>query len=174
MKKILIIIAIFMCIFISQKEKHIIIPSSAIRFRIIANSNSLEDQTIKNTLEKKVESYLYSIVKDANNSKQAKEKIINHYEELNNLVKKHMESSKKGSAYDISIGNNYFPVKKYKGVKYDAGYYDSVVIKLGHHQGLNWWCVIYPPLCLIDSKEKENTKVEYTTLVSEMLEKYNM
>ena len=176
MKKILVITAILICIFVSTKEEHIIIPSSAIRFRIVANSNSLEDQNIKNTLEKKVENYLYKLVKDAKDSGEAKENILNHYEELNVLVDKHMRAYKKDSTYNVSIGNNYFPVKKYKGVKYDAGYYESVVITLGRHQGLNWWCVIYPPLCLLDSNDVSapKNKVEYTSLVREMLERYKM
>ena len=73
--------------------------------------------------------------------------------------------------FNINIGNNYFPDKNYKGVKYQAGYYDSVVINLGDSKGLNWWCVIYPPLCLI---EEDTEQVEYTSLVSEILSKFDM
>ena len=68
--------------------------------------------------------------------------------------------------YDLSIGDNYFPTKYYKGVKYNAGYYDSVVVKLGKSSGMNWWCV----LCLID--EENNKDIEYTSLIKEVMEKY--
>ena len=48
--------------------------------------------------------------------------------------------------YDISYGDNFFPSKTYKGIKYPAGYYNSLVITLGQGLGENFWCVMYPPL----------------------------
>lgn len=174
MKKILIIVAIIMLILINTKERNFIIPDSAIRFRIIANSNSVQDQTIKNNLEKKLETYLYEIVKDASNSNDAKSKLLNNYQNIEKYVQNYMDINNINSNFKISIGNNYFPNKVYKGVTYEAGYYDSIVVSLGHSQGVNWWCVIYPPLCLIDTKEKESNDIEYTSIVKEILTKYKM
>ena len=72
--------------------------------------------------------------------------------------------------FEISLGKNYFPEKVYNGVTYKSGYYDSLVITLGNGTGKNFWCVMYPPLCLIDSKESQN--VNYKFLLKEVLEKY--
>lgn len=174
MKKIVIIAAVIMLILINAKEENIVIPDSAIRFRIIANSNTAQDQNIKNNLEHKLETYLYSIVKDAKNNKEAKEKLLNNVDNVNSYIEDYLKFNHISSKFDVSIGNNYFPTKQYKGVKYEAGYYDSIVVRLGRSQGMNWWCVIYPPLCLIDSQEKEENNIEYTSLVQELIKKYNM
>lgn len=174
MKKIMIILAILMLVLVNTKEKNIIIPDSAIRFRIVANSNSVEDQLVKNNLEKKLENYLFNIVKDADSSKEAKEKLLNNYTNIDKYVQNYMDLNKINNDYEISIGNNYFPTKVYQGITYDAGYYDSIIVKLGKSQGLNWWCVIYPPLCLIDKENIKDNNVEYTTVVKELLTKYNM
>ena len=72
--------------------------------------------------------------------------------------------------YKINFGYNYFPEKIYRGVTYDEGYYESLLITLGEGKGDNWWCVLFPPLCLLEAEE--STAVEYTTLVGEILKKY--
>ena len=75
------------------------------------------------------------------------------------------ENFKKG--HNINYGYNYFPKKNYKGVIYEEGYYESLVVQLGEGKGENWWCVLYPPLCLI-----EEDNLEYKSLVKEILERY--
>ena len=66
---------------------------------------------------------------------------------------------------------NYFPEKEYKGIVYEEGEYESLVITLGNGLGENFWCVLFPPLCLLDSEE-EVEDVEYTSFVKELVEKY--
>lgn len=72
--------------------------------------------------------------------------------------------------YDISYGDNYFPDKTYRGINYPAGYYNSLVITLGQGLGENFWCVMYPPLCLIEDNKTDN--IEYKSYVKEVLLKY--
>lgn len=72
--------------------------------------------------------------------------------------------------FKINYGSNYFPEKKYKGITYKEGYYESLVITLGEGKGDNWWCVLFPPLCLIEADESRN--VEYKSFVKEMFDKY--
>ena len=66
---------------------------------------------------------------------------------------------------------NYFPEKEYKGVVYEEGEYESLVITLGNGLGENFWCVLFPPLCLLDTEE-EPENVEYTSFVKEVIDKY--
>ena len=72
--------------------------------------------------------------------------------------------------FDIKYGLNYFPQKRFKGVTYNEGYYESLVVTLGEGLGENWWCVLFPPLCLIEASD--STDIEYTTMVKEVLNKY--
>ena len=65
--------------------------------------------------------------------------------------------------YKINYGYNYFPKKKYKSVTYKEGMYESLVITLGTGEGDNWWCVLFPPLCLVEADES-TVAVSYTHL----------
>ena len=74
--------------------------------------------------------------------------------------------------YKINYGMNYFPEKEYKGVTYEEGEYESLVITLGNGLGENFWCVLFPPLCLLEADEEETEEVEYTSFVKEIIDKY--
>ena len=68
--------------------------------------------------------------------------------------------------FHINYGKNYFPEKKYNNVLYKAGEYESLVITLGEGEGENFWCVLFPPLCLIDEESRE-----YPSLVKNIINK---
>ncbi len=167
MKKILIIIAVFITIMCVNKKEDIIIPNNAIRFRVVSSSNTIEDQVIKNKISKKLQKNIYDLTKNASSYEETKKTLNMNYDYLKDSIEEELKNNNVSYSYKLNIGRNYFPSKQYKGIKYDAGYYDSVSIELGNHNGLNWWCIIYPPLCLID---EDVSDVEYTTLASELLD----
>ena len=74
--------------------------------------------------------------------------------------------------YKINFGNNYFPEKSYYGVSYPEGNYESLVITLGKGLGDNWWCVLFPPLCLLEAQKDNLEKVEYTFFIKKIIEKF--
>ena len=71
----------------------------------------------------------------------------------------------------VHFGDNYFPEKEYKGVHYEEGDYESLVVTIGEGKGDNWWCVLFPPLCLLEAEENETDDVEYQFFVMKMLDK---
>lgn len=171
MKKVLVIMALIMLVLINKNNKdELIIPDASIRFRVIANSNTYEDIFEKNKISKYLDKKVFEFIKDSNSADEAKEELLNNKFNISSIIDKYLLENKINMNYELNIGKNYFPTKYYKGIKYAAGYYDSVVLKLGESNGMNWWCVIYPPLCLIDDTDKD--EVEYTTLVKELMNKY--
>ena len=165
---LLIIISLFY-IFISKGvAKSLTIPDDAVRIRIIPNSNSEYDQMIKGKVREKLEITMYDLLKEAKSSDEARQIIEGNLD----LVKKDVESILEGEdyGYDVNYGYNYFPVKEYKGVKYDEGYYESLLVNLGKGEGDNWWCVLFPPLCLIEADESDD--VQYKSIVEEVIKKY--
>lgn len=171
MKKVLVITALIMLVLINKNNKdELIIPDASIRFRVIANSNTYEDIFEKNKISKYLDKKVFEFIKDSNSADEAKEELLNNKFNISSIIDKYLLENKINMNYELNIGKNYFPTKYYKGIKYAAGYYDSVVLKLGESNGMNWWCVIYPPLCLIDDTDKD--EVEYTTLVKELMNKY--
>jgi len=168
MKKILIIIAIIVVNLVLMKEKEIIIPKEAIRFRIVANSNTTEDQKIKKEILNNISEELVK----ANNLKSIEDTrkfIKREIPVFNKIVDKTLKENNYKKDFHTNYGKNFFPEKKYKNVKYEAGEYESLVITIGEGKGHNFWCVLFPPLCLVDETEEN---VEYKSIVKEIINKY--
>lgn len=163
MKKIIVFLFVLTIMYISSKNNEIVIPTNSIRYRIIANSNSLDDQMLKINVKNNITKEIMPILESADSIDESRDLIVNNLSNIESIVSKYTDD------YNVSYGSNYFPQKTYKGISYDSGSYESLVITLGDGLGENYWCVLYPPLCLID--ESDTTDVEYTTLVKEALDK---
>lgn len=172
MNKILItLVAILSCyIIIGSKVEETIIPDEAIRVRVIANSNSVADQNIKKEVKEIVEKDMYETLKNTKDVTIAREEIQSELPFLEKKLDTFFNQGNYPYSYQIKFGYNYFPEKKYKGVTYQEGLYESLVVELGSAEGDNWWCVLFPPLCLLEAEE--SSEVEYRSFVKEMMEKY--
>ena len=172
MKNLLVIILIIgSYIFIGNIMEDKIIPDEAIRLRVLASSNSLEDQRIKMLVAKTVQEELYSTLIEATSVDDARTKILDTIPEISTKVEQTLKENKTDDTYYINFGKNYFPSKSYKGINYNAGNYESLLIKINEGKGDNWWCVLFPPLCLLEAEE--STDVEYKLLIKEIIEKYS-
>lgn len=171
MKKLMlaIFLIILLYVFIGRVSS-LAIPDDALRIRVIANSNSDYDQEIKKIVKENIQYKLYELLKNTKGIDQARKIINNNLNDIDSNVKETLQLLNYELGYDINFGLNYFPNKEYKGVTYDEGYYESLVITLGEGKGDNWWCVLFPPLCLLEAEE--STEVEYTSFVKELLDKY--
>ena len=149
-----------------------LIPDEAIRIRVIANSNSEYDQIIKNKVKNVVEYDMYNILKNTKDLEEARLLIKNNLNHVENNIDTFLQNEKYELPFKINFGLNYFPKKEFKGITYKEGYYESVVITLGEGLGDNWWCVLFPPLCMLEAEETNSTDVEYTTLVKTIIDKY--
>ena len=173
MKKFIILIIVILSFAIISKNVNantILIPDEAIRLRVIANSDSTYDQQVKLDVSFEVQNEIYNLLKDKNNINDARTTIKNNIPKIENAVEKVLSEKNYVSTFKVNYGNNYFPEKEYKGVKYKEGDYESVLVTLGEGKGQNWWCVLFPPLCLIEAEESD--EVEYKFFVQELIEKY--
>ena len=173
MKKIIIVLAILFVYssFTGPKTSASIIPKEAIRFRVIPNSNEQGDQAIKLKVRDALQSELYFLLKDTKGIEDARLKIENEIDSINQNISNILIEENYDKGYQLSFGRNYFPEKTYKGIVYDAGYYESLVVTLGKGEGDNWWCVLFPPLCLLEADESEE-EVEYKFFLQELIDKY--
>lgn len=165
MKRIVFLLfVIIIVIAFNTKDKSLLIPSSAIRIRVIANSDSVNDQKLKSEIKNSISEYIYKELYNVRDINEAEKKIASKMESIKNIVKKYTND------FSVTYGNNEFPEKEYKGIKYKKGMYKSLVIKLGKGQGKNFWCVLFPPLCMID--ENQNSDYKYKFYIEELLKKY--
>lgn len=164
MKKIIYIVLIISMsyLWITYKNNNAI-PSDAIRFRIIANSNDRLDQTTKLLIKKDLESNFFPLLEESSSKEETISIIKNNQKVLKNTLEKY------NVPYSINYGNNYFPEKKWNGKIYKEGNYESLVITLGEASGNNWWCIMYPPLCLLEKNTSQERDVEYKSYLWEII-----
>ena len=164
MKKIIILLFMITLVtfFCNNKKENIIIPNNAIRFRIIANSDSTVDQELKKTIKNDINKNFISKI-NANSKQNTEKQIKTNLTSLDNILKKY------NVEYNINYGQNYFPKKIYRGIQYNEGLYDSLVITLGNGLGANWWCVMFPPLCLLEADENNYSDIDYQLYIKKII-----
>lgn len=171
MKKIifLIIVSVSIC-WLNNKEDYIVIPNQSFRIRIIASSNSPQDQINKLIIKNNINALTSDLVSNATSNEEMKNIINDNLLSIDSMVKNTIDNYGMNYNYNIDYGKNYFPEKIFKGVKYPGGTYDSIAITLGEGKGNNWWCVLFPPLCNVN---ENTTDYEYHFIIKDILDKYN-
>lgn len=170
MKKILILLALISIILLytNKTEEYVIVPNESIRFRIIPNSNTAEDLYMKEEVKEGISDIIKSLSKE--NINETRTNIVNNLPLLRNKVQNVFDENNYNQTFNINYGINYFPEKTYKGVKYQSGNYESMVVSIGNASGDNYWCVLFPPLCMMEAKESE--KVEYKFFIKEIIDHF--
>lgn len=169
----LLIMFIFVyCMIQSTEATELQIPDTAIRLRVIPNSNSTRDQEVKLKVKSALESETYKLLEGVTSVDLARRIITNNLDNIEDGIRNVLLEENYNLGYKINFGQNYFPEKEFKGIVYDEGNYESLVVTLGKGEGNNWWCVLFPPLCLLEAEESEADEVEYKFFVQEIIDKY--
>ena len=169
-KLIILIIAAVGISFFMKDNEYIEIPSSSIRMRVIAASDGEADQHNKKIVKDAISLKLSQLMNEDSSYKEADQILRENLDDLEETVRDAIKNNNMNIDFQANYGLNYFPEKSYKGLTYEAGNYNSYVVTLGEGKGENWWCVLYPPLCLVD---EEKSDYEYHSLIKDVLNKYN-
>ncbi len=129
---------------------------SIFRLHIIANSNSAEDQAVKLKVRDAVLEYEAENL-DAVSAAKTREELMTHGAELLEIIEGVLRSNGFDYGAQMLVGTFPFPDREYNGVLYPAGDYDAFRVILGDGAGENWWCVMFPPLCILKS---DNGKID--------------
>ena len=124
------------------------ISDKLIRLHIIANSNSEEDQTLKLLVRDEVLAYVSRLTENCDNINDARRKISAHLGNLETIAEAVIISNGFSYTADAELSEVYFPTKVYDSFSLPAGKYEALRIKLGEASGKNWWCVLFPPVCI--------------------------
>ena len=174
MRKILFIIVtiiIALLVYINVNADEIVIPSSAIRFRVVANSNSFRDQSIKMMVREYIDDYLALKMVGVEDVSMARNIIESELDNINVGIENLFDENNYNVDFVIHYGEVFFPDKLYNGVRYDSGSSESLVVSIGEGSGDNWWWVLFPPLCLLEAEESEFDEVEYRFFVKSLIDK---
>lgn len=140
------------------------LSDSFIRFHVVANSNSTEDQIIKYKVRDKVMNYLSPFLKKAHNKTEALAIISTHLNELSCIAEGLIDEENIPYSVHVSIGKSYFPTKDYSSFVLPEGNYDALKIELGKAEGQNWWCVMFPSVCIPQNEDVSTLDNSISTL----------
>lgn len=173
------------------------ISEKIIRFHVLANSDSKEDQDLKLKVRDAVIGYMTPILDNSKSLDESRELLKENQDEVVKIA----EEVVKSVGYDYSVTTELamtnFPAKTYGNVTLPQGEYEAFRVLIGEAKGQNWWCVMFPPLCFIDmtkgqisyekSEEKlsgvlteeeqelitntEDSKIEFRFKISEVFKK---
>ena len=126
------------------------ISQKIIRFHVIANSDSENDQALKLKVKEAVVDYTSSLLENSKSIEETETLLSQHTSDI--LVIANSVVSENGYSYPVTaeLTDTYFPTKSYGNYTFPPGTYRAYEIKIGQAKGKNWWCVLYPPLCFID------------------------
>jgi stage II sporulation protein R len=137
------------------------IPQESIRLRILANSDSPSDQWIKREVRDAIVEQMNTWVGEPKGIEEARAIVRSHLPELNELVGETLRKNGFSYSYEAELGTVPFPAKLYGNQLYPAGDYEALRVSIGSAEGQNWWCVLFPPLCFVNSEaivKKTNTE----------------
>ncbi|WOD63423.1 stage II sporulation protein R [Niallia taxi] len=149
-----LILSTIMSLYIPKNEvtanDEVVIPNDAIRLRILANSDSEEDQALKRKVRDAVNAEITNWVADLTSKEAAKQLLKDKQPEIQKIAEKVVMEESSDQTVKVKFGKVDFPTKLYGEFLYPAGEYEAILITLGAGEGANWWCVLFPPLCFLD------------------------
>ena len=172
MKKIVFVIVIMLVIiFLNKDVDQVMIPADAIRFRVIASSNSVCDQKLKYDIKDNLIKDVPILFSGVNSLINSKNTLSSNLENIKTSIRNTLAYHNKDIEYNVALGLNNFPQKIHNGVILPKGDHESLVITLGDGKGDNFWCILFPPLCLLDRNENLE-ETEYKLFVREILNRH--
>lgn len=148
---LLIALSFSLCVGTWAQARQDGISGSLVRLHVLAVSDDENEQRIKLGVRDAVLEYISPYLEQARSSEDAK-RIIN-----SNLggIKSTAETAAYGRKVTVTLSEEYYPTREYEGFALPAGRYDSLRVILGDGKGHNWWCVVFPPLCVSAAQQEK-------------------
>lgn len=127
------------------------IAPEILRFHVLANSDSDEDQQLKLRVRTLLLDSIYEKLGENASLDDTKEYVLANKDSLEQEAEDYMKAEGYDYPAHMEVTECYFPSKTYGDMVFPCGTYDAVRVEIGKGKGHNWWCVLYPPLCFVDS-----------------------
>ena len=151
-----LLLAILLSSFLPFQNACSQVRSDTLRLHILSNSDSEEDQALKLAVRDAILETQADLFGSAASKEEAMETARQQMENIQAVAQQTVREA--GYSYPVTarLENLYFATREYEDFTLPAGRYDAVRIEIGEHQGHNWFCVLFPPLCVpaaVDSDE---------------------
>ena len=124
------------------------LAEQVLRLHVVANSDSERDQALKLLVRDKMLAQASGILDGVSDRQSAEQALAPHLDELVRSAEEVLAAEGCGDAVTVALTDQWFPTKEYDGFSLPAGQYRALRVTIGEGQGRNWWCVVFPPLCL--------------------------
>ena len=124
------------------------IYDTVVRLHVLAHSDSEEDQALKLKVRDRVIAVVSEAVKDCSDREEAMEAIECIMDEIDAAALEVVRAEGYDYSVNVVLGEEYYPTKTYESCAFPEGKYTSLRVLIGEGEGENWWCCLFPPLCL--------------------------
>ena len=124
-------------------------PENLIRLHVSAHSDEDEDQEVKLKVRDVVLEELSPVLRDMENVNEARSYLTVQLPELERRLAALPVLS--GRSVEVELLQEWFPHRTYGELALPQGEYQALRVNIGRGQGANWWCLLFPPLCLVDA-----------------------
>lgn len=130
------------------------IVNKIIRFHVIANSDTEDDQNLKLKVRDRVIEYVSEQLEECKDLNEARDFIIENKSTIEKIAEDVIKEN--GYSYNVTsiLSKENFPDKVYGDLVFPQGEYEAYRILIGNAEGQNWWCVMFPPLCFVDETKE--------------------
>lgn len=131
------------------------ISNDTFRLHILANSDSESDQSLKLKVRDKVLEYTQELFNTSDSKEIAEKAVKDNLQSIADVAYKEILDN--GYEYKVraELKNMYFTTRYYDDYTLPSGMYDALRITIGNGEGHNWWCVMYPSICVSSSQEQD-------------------
>ena len=137
------------------------LADQVLRLHVVANSDSDSDQARKLLVRDAVLAEASQLLEGVSDRKGAEAALSPHLEELAQAGTEALAKTGRADPVTVALADQWFPTKEYDGFSLPAGQYRALKVTIGEGKGRNWWCVVFPPLCLASvSEESVETAAE--------------
>ena len=165
---VMILSATMLCACNSQSSSQ----EQYLRIHIRANSNLTTDQNIKYKIKDELVKYLTPLVVECESFDSVVDMVETHKKDMENICDDILSDNGFSYTSKVSLNEEYFPTRAYGEYVLESNFYDAIIVELGEAIGDNWWCVLYPPLCLIED-EPALDNITFKSYIKEYLNNSN-
>lgn len=146
-----VIVSLISILAYSSKKTTDTLSNEMIRFHVVANSDTTEDQLLKQQVKDEIIECMEPLLKESKSIDETRKIINKSLTKIKSVAQEVVRKYGKGYKIYVNLDKANFPTKAYGDVVLPAGEYEACRVIIGEGKGENWWCVMYPPLCYIDA-----------------------
>ena len=141
-------VACLVCTALWAEATQVRLASQVIRLHVLANSDSEEDQALKLEVRDRVLETTSALLAGETEPQAAAVLLNQHLDDIAQTAAQEISAQGHDDRVEVRLEQTWFPTRQYQGISLPAGNYLALRVLIGAAEGHNWWCIVFPPVCL--------------------------